>query len=378
MTDRTRFHYRVDARPVHGFVAESAPAGAQAKIFVKGFVHSDQQAFHKFTDELFSLFVGNRFQREHMGMLLIQLHRDGAADVHVNDIDLNIRVNVKRDVAKGEWAGLRDVSDIAEVRFANVAIDKKDGIAFCFRHGWKFGLFFDFSPLCGDSELDLDELGLSLGKHYKYMLFQELYALIQDRKTFGQLFEDGWFPFIALIGGDYERLGDIYDSPHRDALLAAFMDKFDRGRLQQLTDVWWRKPLLGDKKEILLAGVEAYLAQDTQGYVTCLKTLYSEIEGILRLAYFKDHSRQPTFAQLKAYARDRAQHRFISADPLSFPDLFYRYLDEVLFRDFDLQAGEMALSRHSACHGVAPTREYTRKRALQAILTVDQMSRLLL
>lgn len=377
MTNRSDFHYRVEGKPVHGFAAESAVAGAQVKVFVKGFVHSDQQAFHKFMNQLSSVFVQNRFRREEINTLLIQMHRDSSADVHVNDINLIINMKVKRDVAKGEYAGLQDVSDIAEVRFANVAIAREDGIAFCFRCGWKYGLFFDFSPLHGDGELDPDELASSLGKHLKYILFQELYEVIQDNKTFSGLFEDGWFPFIALIGGDYEHLAEIYDGPNRDALVSAFVDKFDQKKLYCLTDLWWRKPLLRDKKEILLAGVDAYLTQNIPGYITCIKTLYSEIEGILRLAYFKDNNCQPTFAQLKAYARDRAQHKFISEDPLSFPDFFYRYLDEILFRDFNLQTGEIALSRHSASHGVAPTREYTREKGLQAILTVDQMSRLM-
>ena len=112
-----------------------------------------------------------------------------------------------------------------------------------------------------------------------------------------------------------------------------------------------------------------------QGYITCIKTLYSEIEGILRLAYFKEYNHKPTYAQLKTYARDRAQQKSISENPLSFPDLFYRYLDEVIFKSFNLQTGARTLSRHSASHGVAPTQEDTRERALQAILTIDQMIR---
>lgn len=375
MTKKSDFHYRVDEKPVHGFAAESAVAGAQVRMFVKGFVHSDQHAFHKFMNQLYRVFVQNHFQREAINTLLIQMHRDSSADVHVNDIDLIFNMKVKRDFAKGEYAGLQDIADIAEVRFANLAIAEEDGIAFCFRYGWKYGLFFDFSPLHGDQELDLDELATSLGKHYKYIVFQELYEIIQDNKTFSKLFEDGWFPFIALIGGDYEHLGEIYDGPNRDALVSAFVDKFDQKKLYCLTDLWWRKPLLLDKKEILLAGVDAYLTQNIKGYITCIKTLYSEIEGILRLAYFKDYNHQPTYAQLKTYARDSAQQKSISADPLSFPDLFYRYLDEVIFKSFNLQTGERTLSRHSASHGVAPTQEYTRERALQTILTIDQMIR---
>jgi hypothetical protein len=47
---------------------------------------------------------------------------------------------------------------------------------------------------------------------------------------------------------------------------------------------------------------------------------------------------------------------------------------EVLFRHFDLEAGDVALSRHSSAHGVADAGKYTRDRALQAILTLDQMA----
>ena len=48
-------------------------------------------------------------------------------------------------------------------------------------------------------------------------------------------------------------------------------------------------------------------------------------------------------------------------------------LDTFLFRGFDLEHGTVDLSRHSVAHGVAAADQYTRIRALQVILSLDQM-----
>jgi hypothetical protein len=48
-------------------------------------------------------------------------------------------------------------------------------------------------------------------------------------------------------------------------------------------------------------------------------------------------------------------------------------LNEVVFKDFDLKTGKVDLSRHAVSHGVADQKEYTKVKALQAILIIDQM-----
>ena len=46
---------------------------------------------------------------------------------------------------------------------------------------------------------------------------------------------------------------------------------------------------------------------------------------------------------------------------------------ENIFKEFDPETGEVDLSRHSALHGVALGEDYKPERALQALLTLEQI-----
>lgn len=48
-------------------------------------------------------------------------------------------------------------------------------------------------------------------------------------------------------------------------------------------------------------------------------------------------------------------------------------MSAVIFKNFDLVKGEVDFSRNSVGHGVAEEEHFTRARALQCILTLDQI-----
>ena len=62
---------------------------------------------------------------------------------------------------------------------------------------------------------------------------------------------------------------------------------------------------------------------------------------------------------------------------LGFPDIFFKYLGEIFFKNFDLKTGDVDLSRNTASHGVAKAEDYTKTKALQGILILDQIYRYL-
>ena len=73
------------------------------------------------------------------------------------------------------------------------------------------------------------------------------------------------------------------------------------------------------------------------------------------------------------YVSDRGKEAFPTSGSLAFPELFHDYLDTFLFRGFDLADNTVELSRHSVAHGVVAAEQYTRTRALQVILSLDQI-----
>src|SRR5438876_802980 len=83
-----------------------------------------------------------------------------------------------------------------------------DIIVFCFKAGWRFGLFFDFtySQFQKDYVVDGDVLQKDLGKHYRQLLFDYLYKLVENTATFTELKKDGWFPYVEIINNEYKTL----------------------------------------------------------------------------------------------------------------------------------------------------------------------------
>jgi hypothetical protein len=57
-----------------------------------------------------------------------------------------------------------------------------------------------------------------------------------------------------------------------------------------------------------------------------------------------------------------------------FPDDFKLYLEEFYFQGFDIKENRLNLSRNSLGHGTTDEEEFTKIRAFQAILILDQMS----
>jgi hypothetical protein len=122
------------------------------------------------------------------------------------------------------------------------------------------------------------------------MFFDEYSA--HDRGADTGLWEDGWFPFMHLLGGDYRLLADYYADPNGRRFVNEFIDKFKSERLQTITDCWWSSELFRPKKEILLAGIDSFVLGTQRGAIACLKVLYSEIEGLIRIACCKEKERR--------------------------------------------------------------------------------------
>lgn len=357
-----------------GFAGEHIPAEAQGPIITRAFMHSGQSLFHKVINQFFTIFLGDRFIPSEVHSFLVIIHDNQTADVYVNDIPATIQILAKRDLQAFTIVRHQDIADITELRFPGIEVRPTDCIFYCFQVRWKFGLFFDFRAAHRDMSLDPDDLHKELGACYRYLAFQDIYDTIADTSRFQEIFGDGWFPFLQLLDGDYERIASAYsDITNRDVLVNAVVDTYNQQRIHLFAENWWKKGVFREKKSILLAGIEAYLTMTEAGYITCIKTLYSEIEGIIRLSYFAVNGRDPRFPDLVKYVESKVSQKFTSPDSLAFPGIFYAYLKEVIFRDFNLATGDIELSRHTTSHGVAEAKRYTRNRALQAILTLDQM-----
>jgi hypothetical protein len=106
-----------------------------------------------------------------------------------------------------------------------------------------------------------------------------------------------------------------------------------------------------------------------------LKIVLTEIEGILNEAHRKVHGQPAKLKTLLAFAVSSAEAKAGRPDTLLFPKAFAEYLQRYTFANFDPSTSSgSAGSRHAVGHGHAAAESYTLVRALQALLTLDQLA----
>lgn len=371
------YHSKVDyLEPILGFAIHDFKPNGTGKIITRGFFNSDQREFHTYINQITSIYLKGNYLPASIHNFLIIIHEDLSVEIYVNEVPMLLKILSKDAIEAGKILKNNKIADITELVFDKIKIVETDNIIFCFKVGWKFGLFFDLSQIQSTHKLDVNELYRYLGACYRYLTFQEEYLVLENKQIFRKLFLDGWFPFIQLLGGEYRELAEIYSKNDKEIyqlLISKFIVNFSSERIYSFVKNWWKTPIFDEKKEIILSGIDAYLKDEKSGYITSIKTLYSEIEGIIRLSYFNSKGKNPNFSQLISYVKEKGKTKFFSRDSLGFPDVFFDYLQRVIFKDFNLKTGEIDISRHSASHGVAKPDTYTRIKALQSILTLDQM-----
>ncbi len=359
---------------ISGFVTENVPkGGAIVKLVTRNSMTSDELNFYKYIEQISNIFLGQIGGINYISNFLALVHEDNTAEVHINDLGILLNISPKRDIKKGEAITRNDIADIKSLKFKNINIKETDKIIVCFKVGWKFGLFFDFN---NKKKLNIDDIYNELGSLYRYLEFQYVYNILESNKKFDELLKDGWFPFIEILGDEYKKISNLYvnNKFNQEKIIASVVNKFDKNRLSKLTSKWWSKTLYEDKKQILEAGIEAYLLNNNKGYINSIKTLLSEIEGIIRIKYFNDTKNDKMKAsELIDFIVDKGKNKSGSDYSLYLPIPFLQYLKKVVFKNFDLKKNDIDISRHSSGHGVAKESEYTKERALQAILCLDQI-----
>ena len=235
-------------------------------------------------------------------------------------------------------------------------------------------MYFDF--LSQGRKSDIATRQRILAQLYRYLSFEEVYRTLESENCFQKMVADGWFPFVEILGKVYKELATAYQNRNTlsEHSVKELVGKFDKSRLETMTNKWWEHPLFKGKRELLQAGIDAFLGGTKSDYINCIKTLYSEIEGIMRSLYFEDTGERTRNMRKLIDRLIKVGKRKVEDDQsLLLPQYFADYLVENIFKNFDLETGEVDLSRHTALHGVALGEDYKPERALQALLTLDQI-----
>lgn len=370
MFPATSGHFRLDKVPeLSGFSAEDSVSGETATIVTRDVMTSESDNFFSIIEHVFGMFLGKLALPQHVSNFVVVVHADLTAEVYINDFMVAVEMRTKLDVAAMTPFGKKAIADIQNIRFDPIKIDSSDQVFILLKAGWRFLLAYDLTRHC-----DMTANGKQIARVYRYLLFRDEYSVLENGPLFDSLMKDGWFPFTEMLSSDYKKLETAYrykdDVGKYTAYMNDILSAFDKVRLDSLMSYWWRYEAFADKKELLSEAVDAFLAGK---HISCIKILYSEIEGIVRLLYHKEIGKKPSFGDLQGFIKEKATARYTDPTSLGFPLTFIEYLDKSIFAGFDLESGEVTLSRHSAEHGVAGAELYDRERALQAILTLDQI-----
>ena len=251
---------------------------------------SDSPEFYTYIDQISDIFFnapGFPINIDNIHRFLILIHNDLSVDIYTNKFTVVVQLRLKRDL-EGSLIKKDDIADIQKLGFPDIKIQDSDTVICCLKVGWKFLLYCDL--LSEERKFDIASMQTELGRLYRYICFQEVYQTLESETCFEEMVADGWFPFIGVLGRHYEELAAIYQNGKfaSDDSVKTLLDGFDESRLRSMTDKWWGNTLFQEKRKLLQAGVDAFLGGTESGYINCIKTLYTEIEGIMRLLYFKD------------------------------------------------------------------------------------------
>lgn len=361
-----------------GVSAQAARGGETIEVLTRMALTSDEELFHKIVPNIGSVIehsakaTGAYPGLDRARTVFLVLHPDNTGQLWVDTAAMCTYSALKRPgpIPAGTVIFENDIADVTGIWFPLVEVLPEDRVLCIFREGWRFALFFDFNP---DGKLSIDAAKRDLGSLYRRMRYADLYAALAHEPTFSGLVSNGWFPFLEIIAGEFPKLLDEHRSGFPlDHAEQALVKKFDARRLDRIFDRWMEIPILKSKATILVAAVKAFNENEP---VSVIKIILSEIEGVMSDAYYSVHNeRTHRIEKLLEFTISLAEQRAGGKDTLFFPVEFGRYLKSYTYAGFNPGDVGNAGSRHAVGHGAVTSDQYTITRALQALLTLDQLA----
>ncbi len=356
-----------------GIFSKTTKTDELVEVITNGVLTSDDGKFHDYIDQIkCSFFDKLGISSDSTSKFLIVIHDNSTAHIYINDFLVKIRVGDSTDLLDTVLIPDSDIRSLKKVTFPEIEIKKTDKIIFCFKVKWKFGLFFFLDPF---NPLILDRLALKIASLYKHLMFEYIYFTLESKIEFMKMMIDGWFPFIELLGEEFNEIKDIYsDELDHENRKNFYVDAFDKSRIDSITFKWWQNPIYEKQQPLIESGLIAYLKNNREGYIVCIKKLIKEIEEVIRFRYFKETGKggKVSLTYLLTYLIERGKTQSSQKDLLFIPEYFYKYLKEIVFSVFNFETDKIdSLSLEFP-------EDYLKTRALQTILILDQIYQYLL
>jgi hypothetical protein len=303
--------------------------------------------------------------------ILAVIKPDETTDLYLDSAACTMKVRLKTACEAGQPVFANNLTDILTVEFPSIAFEPTDQVILIMREGFRFGLYFDLTR-----EFDQGEMELAAGALTRHIRHNECYSALMYPVVFDAMNAAGWFPFVEIQGTEFPHLyTSLVEGGEFEKVEGFVVQAFDQARLEAMLGRWLALPSFKGRETLLRAGIDDFLAKKPIG---AIKTLSTEIEGILQDAHVAAASASTKTPGLVDFAVSEASRKAGGPDTLFFADAFRRYLKDNVYQPFDPVAGNAAAWRHGAAHGAAPADAYTMTRALQVVLTLDQLHHYLL
>ncbi|MGE3778986.1 MAG: hypothetical protein AB7F89_17505 [Pirellulaceae bacterium] len=361
---------------LNGVAAEAARGGEMVKVWTRLALTSDDPLFHRIVEGLSRVIAhraalaGAPLDIERVKTLLLVIKPDQSAELWADTAAVSVNVMLKQSAATGQVIFEDDIVDVIGMGFPAIVIEKNDKVVCIFRQDWRFGLFFDFNT---SNDFNHSNFQRTLGSLYRSLKYRHIYDALGQADVFERLVAAGWFPFAEILTSEFKELLQHCEAGFEiNEIEERILPRFDEQRLVRMLDRWLAKPHFVSREAILRSAIQSYLASNS---VAVIKTVLTEIEGVLNSAHRATHGQGAKIPKLLEFAVTSAEQKAGEPHTLLLPQAFADYLTRRTFAHFDPVKGVgEAASRHAVGHGEAPASGYTQIAALQALLTLDQLA----
>lgn len=368
-----KFEISIGGEPVVGFSLDTARAGNNVRVAQRCFLTDyDGDLFFACLDQISRIYLrdwisSRRKTESKITNCLIFIQKNNEVEVFIN-IPTSMQIISKRSIEKGDEIYREDIADLTRVRFPGIQMKSDCAVIYIFSNGWRRGLYFDFLPVQPQSSHRTSDLETLFASFHSYLLFPEVHRL--EPKVKEKMFECGWFPFIRLLGQHFEEICNALKNefPLIETEIKV-VNSFDEKSIRDMKDAWMTKEVFKKHETVIETAIDRFVEED---YISTIHILYPRIEGLMRYIYIGE-SGKPTSRKLVDKLTAPVAKKSIDLS-LFLPEDFNEYLKQFYFSSFDLEKCEIDLSRHSLAHGVAKEEDFSKIRAFQAILILDQIS----
>ncbi len=356
---------------IDGISLTAGRKGDEIQIAKRGlFSTYDGERFYNCINHLTQIFLSDWMLIEnknesHIRNCLIYFYKNKKARVHINFPTI-MEILSKRNINKFSPVMKSDIADIKSVRFPGIRMRSNCDIIYIYSIGWRKGLYFDFIPH-SSKEYKMGDSKTIFASLHSYLLFPEIHRIEPEVKK--MLFENGWFPFIRILGNHFKALSDAANNkfPLEEEAMK-IIESFGKEKILEMKATWMKKDIFKNHEKVITKGINEYIEGD---YISSISVLYPRIEGLMRYIYLEEKE-DPTSKKLRTKLTRKAKEKTIERG-LFLPDDFNEYLKTFYFSKFDLKKDDTDVSRHSVAHGVAKEEDFSQIKAFQAILILDQI-----